>query len=149
YAPGGPAPLRYRDQMFTSVSTTTDVTYATAVDQQGNTDTLQLDVYQPVGDTVTQRPAIIWVHGGSFCCLDKTSPELVDESTVFSEKGYVNFSINYREDPAGCSAGNPTSGCVAEIADAMHDAQTAVRWVRANAATYGVDPNRIAIGGSS
>ena len=33
--------------------------------------------------------------------------------------------------------------------DAQHDAQAAVRFLRKNAATYKIDPNRIAIGGSS
>ena len=50
-----------------------------AVDQNGNTDILNLDVYQPAGDTVTYRPAIIWVHGGSFSGGDKTSGELRSE----------------------------------------------------------------------
>jgi acetyl esterase/lipase len=35
------------------------------------------------------------------------------------------------------------------IVDAQHDAQAAVRWLRLNAATYRIDPNRIAIGGTS
>src|SRR5689334_9021151 len=147
--PPGPAPLRYRDEIFNNVTTTSDVTYGSAVDLSGNTVTLKLDVYQPTGDTVTSRPAIVWVHGGSFCCGDKTSPELVDEATVFSKKGYVNFSINYRLDPAGCSAGQPTSRCVDSIRLAMYDAKSSIRWIRAHAADYGVDPNRVAIGGSS
>ena len=39
--------------------------------------------------------------------------------------------------------------CAAAVFDAQHDAQAAVRWLRANAATYGIDPDRIAIGGES
>jgi predicted esterase len=42
-----------------------------------------------------------------------------------------------------------TAGCIKEIVDSTHDAQAAVRWVRRYATTYGVDPTRIAIGGSS
>ena len=95
-SPPGPAPLRYRDPVFSAVSVTSNLTYGTAVDQEGNTDTLQLDMYAPKGDTDSSRPAIVWVHGGSFCCLDKTSPELVDEATTFAKEGYVNVSINYR-----------------------------------------------------
>jgi acetyl esterase/lipase len=89
------------------------------------------------------------VHGGGFSGGDKTSGELVDESNVFSKKGYVNVSIDYRLLAAGCSAGGPTSGCLTAITDAQHDAQAAVRFLRKNAATYRVDPDRIAIGGSS
>lgn len=147
--PFGPAPLRYRDAVFTDVTKVADVTYGSAVDQQGTTVTLKLDVYSPVGDTATSRPAIVWVHGGSFSGGDKTSPELVDEATTFAKKGYVNVSINYRLTPDGCSAAIPTASCIQEIIDAMHDAQAAVRFLRANSATYGVDEDRIAIGGTS
>src|SRR5689334_5641578 len=147
--PPGPAPLRYRDEIFNNVTTTSDVTYGSAVDLSGNTVTLKLDVYQPTGDTITERPAIVWVHGGSFCCGDKTSPELIDEATTFAKKGYFNVSINYRLESPGCSAGNVTASCISAIAEAEADAKTAVRFLRTNAALYGIDVTRIAIGGSS
>jgi acetyl esterase/lipase len=107
--PEGAAPLRYRDEIFTAVTKTADVTYGSAANIAGQTVTLKLDVYSPTGDTTTGRPAMIWVHGGSFSSGTKTSPELV----------------------------------------AMEDAQAAVRFVKANAAAYGIDPNRVGIGGSS
>jgi para-nitrobenzyl esterase len=149
FPPTGPAPLRYRDAVFTDVVKTADITYAHAPDQSGTDVTMKLDVYAPKGDKHKHRPAIVWVHGGSFSSGDKTSPELIDESYTFAKEGYVNFSIDYRLYPPGCSAAGGTAGCVKAIVDASHDAQAAVRWVRANAATYGVDPSRIAIGGSS
>jgi predicted esterase len=145
--PPGNGPVRYRDAIFNSVTVTSNVTYASAVNLENQTIPLQLDMYQPTGDTVTSRPAIVWVHGGSFCCGDKTSPELVDEATTFSQEGYVNVSINYRLESPGCSG--TLSNCGAAIQEAAADAQTAVRFLRTNAATYGIDPNRIAIGGSS
>src|SRR5438093_4232327 len=137
--PPGPAPLRYRDAVFSTVNTTSNVTYGSAVDQTGQTVTLKLDVYSPAGDPVTSRPAIVWVHGGSFCCGDKTSPELVDESNTFAKKGYVNASINYRLEPGGCTTRPPTVTCVEAIQEATEDAQTAVTFLRTNAATYGID----------
>jgi acetyl esterase/lipase len=149
--PPGPAPLRYRDLVFSTVTTTSNVTYGSAVNNSGQTVTLQLDIYEPTGDTITARPAIVWVHGGSFCCGDKTSGEIVDEATTFARKGYFNVSINYRLEPGGCSAGGgiPSSACIAAIREAREDAQTAVRFLRTNQATYGIDETRIAIGGSS
>ena len=147
--PPGPAPLRYRDLVFPSASTTTNVTYGSAVNASGQTVTLRLDIYEPTGDTVTERPAIIWVHGGSFSSGDKTSPELVDEATTFARKGYFNVSINYRLEPGGCSAGAPTPTCYTAIQEARQDAQTAVQFLHTNAALYGIDETRIAIGGSS
>jgi len=147
--PPGAAPLRYRDLVFSTVGTTTNVTYGSAVNNSGQTVTLQLDIYEPSGDTVTARPAIVWVHGGSFCCGDKTSAEIVDEANTFAQKGYFNVSINYRLEPGGCSAGAPTVSCVIAITEALYDAKTAVRYLRTNAGLYGLDPTRIAIAGSS
>ncbi len=145
--PPGDAPLRYRDPIFNAVTVTSNLTYGSAVNLEHQTITLQLDMYQPTGDTVTSRPAIVWVHGGSFCCGSKTSPELVDEATTFSKEGYLNVSIDYRLESPGCTGS--LSNCVAAIQEAAADAQTAVRFLRTNAATYGIDPIRIAIGGSS
>jgi acetyl esterase/lipase len=146
--PPGNAPLRYRDQVFSAVTTTKDITYGSAVDQTGATVTLKLDLYTPTGDPVEQgRPAIVWIHGGSFSSLSKTSPELVDEATTFAKKGYVNVSIDYRLWSGGCFP--LTAQCLQAITDAKHDAQAAVRFLRANASIYGIDPNRIATGGTS
>src|SRR5262245_8053333 len=149
--PPGPAPLRYRDLVFAAASTTSNVTYGSAVNFSGQTVTLLLDIYEPTGDTITARPAIVWVHGGSFCCGDKTSGEHGDEAHTFARKGYFNVSINYRVEPGGCSAsgGIPSSACIAAIREAREDAQTAVRFLRTNAATYGIDGTRIAVAGSS
>ena len=61
----------------------------------------------------------MWVHGGSFCCGDKTSPEIVDEANTFARKGYFNVSINYRLEPGGCTAGASTPTCVMAIQEAL------------------------------
>ncbi len=145
--PPGDGSTRYRDAIFNTVVKTSDITYGSARNLSGQTVTLTLDEYAPAGDTVKRRPAIIWVHGGSFRSGDKTSPELVDEANTFAKEGYVNFSINYRLENPGCS-GN-FSNCGQAIVEAEQDAATAVKWVKAHASTYKVDGNRIAIGGSS
>jgi dienelactone hydrolase len=150
--PPGDSPLRYRDQVFSNVSVTRDLQYGSAPDANGNPVALRLDLYQPSGDTQTKRPAIVWVHGGSFCCGDKTSPEIVDEANTFAKLGYVAVSINYRLlAPSGsCSGGTAgSSTCVNAALEAKHDAQAAVRWLRSKASTYRIDSGRIGIGGSS
>ena len=150
--PPGAAPLRYRDQVFSNVSVTRNIQYGSAPDSNGNPVVLRLDLYQPTGDTQTKRPAVVWVHGGSFCCGDKTSPEIVDEANTFAKLGYVAVSINYRLlAPAGsCSGGTAgSSTCVNAALEAKHDAQAAVRWLRSKASTYRIDAGRIGIGGSS
>ena len=149
--PAGALPrvgVRYRDPVFPAVKLVNDITYGSAVDQTNTRVTLELDMYTPKGDTDTHRAAIVWVHGGGFSGGDKTSPELVDEANQFAMKGYVNVSINYRLSPTSC-VGTITSQCIEGIIEAMQDAQTAVRFLRSKATTYGIDPTRIAIGGSS
>src|SRR3954469_20208519 len=103
----GDGPLRYRDEIFSTVTKTADVAYGSAVDQTGANVTLKLDVYRPAGDTVTKRPVIVWVHGGSFRAGSKTSPEIVDEANTFARKGYVTASIDYRLSPTGCGGSAP------------------------------------------
>ena len=147
--PPGNAPLRYRDKVFPNITKTFDVTYGSATNAENQVITLKFDSFEPTGDTATQRPAIIWVHGGSFSSGDKNSPEIVDEMNNFAAQGYFNASITYRLEPGGCSAGSGGSNCDIALHESLEDAQTAVRFFKANAAQYRIDPNRIAIGGSS
>ena len=71
--PGGDGVLRYRDQVFSNVTVTNDLTYGSAIGRDGNPATLKLDLYQPTGDTVAKRPAMLWIHGGGFTTGDKSS----------------------------------------------------------------------------
>ena len=145
--PSGPPPLRYRDDVFANVTKTENIVYGSAVGQNGATVTLVLDRYEPAGDTATRRPAIVWVHGGGFSPgLDRNSPEIQDEARAFARKGYVGVSIDYRLG-GGCLP--PTTRCATSIVHAKWDAQAAVRYLRANATQLRIDPNRIAIAGTS
>jgi para-nitrobenzyl esterase len=145
--PPGAAPLRYRDQVFNNVTVTSNLQYGSAPDAQGNPVPLMLDMYRPTGDTQTSRPALVWVHGGSFTGGDKTNIVPVDVANTFAKLGYVVVTINYRLLGSNCVS-NP-SGCTVAAIEAKRDAQAAVRWLRANAAIYGIDPTRIGIGGES
>lgn len=147
--PPGEGTVRYRDAVFASVEQTADIVYGSAVSQQGDTVELRLDVYEPVGDAVRERPLIVFVHGGGFSGGDKQSGEIVDQARTFARSGYVTASISYRLTPGGCSAAGPTAECVTAIIHALDDAQAAVGFLRANADDYGIDAERIAIAGTS
>jgi para-nitrobenzyl esterase len=133
------------------VSVQRDLTYGSAPDTQGNPVALKLDLYQPSGDTAARRPAVIWVHGGGFCCGSKTAANIVSLSTEYAKLGYVAVGINYRLLVSTGCGGNPdpTPECVTAAIAAQHDAQAAVRWLRRYADTYRIDPNRVAIAGTS
>lgn len=131
-------PGRYFNEVFDSLRVTKDLQYGAAPDENGRTERLLLDLYQPQGDTQARRPAIVWVHGGGFTGGDKSGETA--NAVSFAKRGYVTVSINYRlrDSDAGRA-----------INDAQHDAQAAVRWLRANADRYRIDSDRIAIGGYS
>jgi dienelactone hydrolase len=152
---------RYVDRIFATATATKGVRYATAPDlRSGAPVDLRLDVYQPGGDTAPTRPALIWVHGGGFMAGDRGGTDTI--AAEYAQRGYVTFSIDYRLDPgnrcADIQAGTitdpvelarETARCRTAIEGAQHDAQAAVRWVRANAAIYRIDPTRVAMGGFS
>jgi acetyl esterase/lipase len=152
-APVGPAPIRYRDVIFPTLTVTPALTYGSAPDQSGNPVTLTLDMYRPTGDTQTSRPGIVLVHGGSFVGGNSHNGAMVTMAKAFAQRGYVAVSINYRlfnQTKEACgSEPEPSQNCVTAAITAQHDAQAAVRWLRRNAAAYGVDPARVAIGGGS
>ncbi|MET0902485.1 MAG: alpha/beta hydrolase fold domain-containing protein, partial [Acidimicrobiales bacterium] len=74
--------------------------------------------------------------------------EIVDEATTLARAGYVTASISYRLNPGGCLSGTP-NGCLSAMVHAKEDAQAAVAYLRSEATTYGIDPTRIAIAGTS
>jgi dienelactone hydrolase len=151
------APVRYLEPVFASVTATTDLTYGSAVNHQGATQSLELDLYEPAGDTEARRPVFIWAHGGFFTQGDKSQIGTI--ANFMATRGWVVLSIEYRLDPRlpeGLEGylNSPHKlydlALLAEtIRDAQHDMQAAVRWARANAATYRLDPDRIATGGFS
>ena len=147
--PPGDGLLRYRDQVFSGVTVTKDLTYGSATGIDGNPEALELDLYQPTGDTVAHRPAVVYIHGGGFTKGDKSGTAGL--ATYLAKRGYVVVSINYRLlSPTGCGGNpDPTPTCEQAALGAQHDAQAAVRWLRAHAAAYRLDVNRIAAAGNS
>lgn len=96
---------------------------------------LKLDLYVPEkGDG--PYPLIVWVHGGGWIGGDKNDcPTL---NLGYGQRGYATASISYRLSP------------VAPFPAQIEDVKAAIRWLRAHAEEYKIDPNRIgAIGGSA
>lgn len=151
------AATRYIDPVFSSVTTTSNIVYGQAVDAAGQLETLRLDLYQPAGDTEQKRPVIVWAHGGFYTQGNKS--EIGSIRDFMTKRGWVTISIDYRLDPrlpeglAGYENSEQLPLDLARLDEAaqngQHDMQAAVRWVRANAATYRLDPDRIATGGHS
>jgi len=95
---------------------------------------LLLDIYRPKETPKKPMPAIVFIHGGGWRGGSKSGFKFAGELVG---RGYVAASIDYR-----------LSG-VAKFPAAVEDCKCAVRWLRANAAKYNVDPNRIGVWGGS
>ncbi len=124
-----------------------DVVYGTATALDGSTVELKLDLYTPRGDVATDRPVFVFAHGGFFFTGDKSTT--VVWAQRMAQRGYVAASINYRLGPEPVVYPVDTPLDFQVVNDARSDMQTAVRWFRANAATLRIDPDRIAVGGTS
>ena len=90
-----------------------------------------LDLYLPT--TPGKHPLVIWIHGGGWRAGSKDRCGY----TYLVNDGYAVASINYR---LSVDATFPAQ---------IHDCKGAVRFLRANAAKYGIDPERVGVIGGS
>jgi acetyl esterase/lipase len=95
-------------------------------------------VYSPVGGG-SDLPCLVWLHGGAFRMGDLDMPEADWTARQICERANaVVVSVDYRLCNGGVTYPVPHDDSVA-----------AVRWVRDNAASLGIDPARISVGGAS
>lgn len=122
-------------EYFAGLSVTSDRSPAeTRVYARPEGGELRLDVWTPQG-AGQNRPAVVMVHGGAWEMGARSeSPRW---NTWLNERGYVVFDIDYRLMPPP------------RWQDAPGDVKCAVGWVKQNAGRYGVDPDRVALMGSS
>jgi acetyl esterase/lipase len=114
------------------VSLQQDIEYGT----QGG-EKLLLDIYQPSERSSKARPAVVMIHGGSWTILDKSTMRPM--GNFLARAGFVAVSVNYRL----------LDGSKNRWPAQLDDVQRAVRWLRANAARYNLDPNHIGAFGHS
>ncbi|MEM9990797.1 MAG: PKD domain-containing protein, partial [Bacteroidota bacterium] len=143
--------IRYRSRNFFTGSpiVTTNVPYGS--------DAVQLmDVYlPPASDVATDRPLAVWAHPGGFVIGDKGTEGAVLWCTEMAKMGYVAISIGYTKDMVGEISGGtingagPAGGAVRAVYRAMQDARSAIRYMRSEATTFGIDPSKVVMAGSS
>ena len=97
-----------------------------------------LDLMLPKEKSEQPRPALVIIHGGGWRGGDKGGGMWRSLPLQYASKGYVCISVNYRLTPDGV-----------DIFDCVEDCRCAVRWLRANAKKYNVDPKRIGAFGNS
>ena len=139
---------RYASDVFSDFNLTSDIEFGQNATWTGGQYTLKLDFYEPEGDTETERPLLIWVHGGSFIGGDKTDYDMEQFSERFAKKGYACASINYRLGFFPIDSAN----AVKAVVRATQDLRAAIRFFykdKQTANNYKIDTNKIFIGGSS
>lgn len=97
----------------------------------------KLDLAMPAERGEKLRPALVIVHGGGWVGGDKRIGQWARYPIEYAENGYVAISVNYR-----LIQDAPFPACV-------EDVKCAVRWLRAHAKEYNVDPKRIGGYGNS
>lgn len=146
-APSMPAGLYSTPQYDpTAVVAQTGLVYGTAVDWSGATVSLLADVYTPPAGAPSPRPAVILIHGGAF--VGGSRSDYAGVARKWAVRGYVAVAIDYRLDPRLVTDASPANQ-LAAATNATLDGETAVRWVKGHAATYGVDTARVIASGDS
>ncbi len=162
---GSATAQRYLTPTFTDITITKDVVYNTnrainlippnnppIVDAP-----LLMDVYEPANDTETKRPVIIIMHTGSYLPAivnrqvtgNKSDSTIVEMCRRFAAKGFVAVGMNYRLgwNPTLTNADTATAQLLQATYRGIQDAKNCVRYLKENANTYGIDTNRIVLGG--
>jgi hypothetical protein len=142
---------RYLNFIFSETQSTTDVQYGSNTNYQGANESLYMDIYEPAGDDLDNRPLVIMCHGGYFLSGDKAAADMLPLCTDLARMGYVVASINYRVGiPFGAELEVPYGQALLR---SLQDVRAAIRWFRKNADTEGnthrINPEQIFVGGAS
>ena len=162
------AQTRYIDNVFDSVTVTSDVVYGQNVtilpmlqQQPPAVAPLLCDIYEPKNDTLTDRPVIILMHTGSFLPAvlngqatgSKSDNSVVENCMRWAKKGYVAVAMSYRQgwNPTSPSQAVRTATILQAAYRGIHDSKAMVRHLRKTADVdgnpYGIDESKIVIGG--
>ena len=160
------AQTRYLDQVFDEVEVTSDVVYGSnitvipaLVGMPPAAENLLMDIYQPSGDTETDRPVLLFFHTGNFlppyvnggALGTKTDNFAVEMCTRYAKMGYVVASVDYRLgwNPLASTQEERTMQLIQAAYRGVQDSRTAVRFFRKTLAEdgnpYGIDGTKMGL----
>ncbi len=120
---------------------------------------LKMDIYKPKAsvDNTTDRPVVVFIHTGNFLpppINGSPSGLKTDSSAIvlcqnWAKRGYVAISIDYRLgwNPLAESVFERRGQLLNAVYRAIHDTKQAVRFVKDNAASYSIDPDKVVLYG--
>jgi para-nitrobenzyl esterase len=138
---------RYTTPLFPDVTVTTGVAFGSNTGVSGTPQTLLMDIYEPAGDVLEDRPVVLAAFGGSFVAGSRA--DMASLCTELARRGYVAIAPDYR---IGFFLPNELSTTQA-VMRGSHDMKACVRFLRRSVAEQGnpyrIDPDRIVVGGIS
>lgn len=146
---------RYVESVFTEIDSMVNVVYTNSPnlnspysDETATTyQDFMMDIYFPKDDVVTNRPAIVFAHGGGFADGNRKVDDMMAFCVLFARMGYVTVTIDYRQGVEVID--NADLHYVRAAYRGIQDGRSAIRYLRANAASLGIDPDKIYWGGNS
>ena len=137
---------RYKQPIFTT-RTTTNVKFGTATPYGALAlpQDLYMDIYEPVGDTLSKRPLIVFQFGGAFLIGTRNQPVIPAFCEYFASLGYVVASIDYRLGFNTLSTGSAERA----VYRAVQDQRAAIRFLAQRSTTYRLDTANIFLTGTS
>jgi len=162
--PGVSMAQRYLTEVFSNVTITTNVQYGENISifppPTPTNIPLMLDLYEPTGDLVTQRPLVIYLHTGSYLPRyingtptgSRNDSATVEICTRLAKRGYVVANMDYRVgwNPAGSNVDIRRGTLLNAVYRSIQDAKACVRFFRKDAATtniFKIDTAAIILGG--
>lgn len=174
------AQVRYVDEVFTDFTVENNIEYGmnfsviaasqgvpyvpTGADVNGDgipdIPALEFDLYQPDGDTETERPLVIVLHTGTFAPIiyngnptgmrQDAATQLICQS--YARRGYVVANLEYRLgwNPGAATPAERGASLMKAVYRAIQDTKGAVRYFRRdyeNGNSYGIDTSRIILSG--
>lgn len=122
-----------KDSLPAGVTAFRDVVYATLPNTPYGKRDLHVDIFKP--EKAGKYPALVLIHGGGWRAGDKSMETPMAQA--IAAKGFVTVAVEYQ------------LSLEAKYPAAVHNIKAAIRWLRANAETYNIDPQKIVISGES
>jgi predicted esterase len=168
-------PFRYLNTIFQKSDTLKEIEYARAewlnrpiamlasynIHEGENTTInrpLFMDISVPHGDTLKNRPAIIFAHSGGFLLGSRYNDDMTALCDSFARRGFVTATIDYRIGMGatvtrflGIIIGlkvTETNG-YRSFYRGIQDSRAAIRFLKQNAGVYGIDTTKVYFVGSS
>jgi para-nitrobenzyl esterase len=138
---------RYQDEIFNTVSVNT-VYYSDVYFDESH----KMDIYLPDGDTVAERPVVVYLFGGAFLTGSKNNTDCVDFCNYFAKRGYVAIAANYRLSNNPILFSLDQNLQYSTVLKAMADLKSVIRYIKKDyiqSNILKIDTNSIFAGGYS